>query len=98
MIRIVYVRLVYRVFITPNLHIINSYDYRQDEMSDALFRICCRHADSKVWKRTLASLKDEWCVHNALYRLHILRSRTADVDLNYPCRAECLAKRCNNSR
>ena len=73
-----------------NLHIINSYDYRKDEMSDALFRICCRHADSKVWKRTLSSLKDEWCVHNALYRLHILRSRTADVDLNYPCRAEWL--------
>ena len=71
-----------------NLHIINSYDYRKDEMSDELFRIYFRHADSKVWKRLFVSLEDEWCVHNALYRLHILRSRTADVDLNYPCRAE----------
>ena len=75
---------------TNNLHIINSYDYRKDEMSDALFRIYCRHSDSKVWKRLFVSLEDEWCVHNALYRLHILRSRTADVDLNYPCRAEWL--------
>ena len=70
-----------------NLHIINSYDYSQDEMSDELFRICRRHADSKVWKRTLSSLKDEWCVHNALYLLHIRRSRTADVFLFYATRA-----------
>lgn len=73
-----------------NLHIINSYDYRKEEMLDVLLKTFCRHVDSKVWTRTLSSLKDEWCVHNALYRLHILRSRTADVDLNYPCRAEWL--------
>lgn len=77
--------------ITPNnLHIINSYDYRKDEMLGVLFKICCRHADSKVWIRSFCSLKNEWCVHNALYRLHLLRSHTADVDLNYPCRAEWL--------
>lgn len=77
--------------ITPNnLHIINSYDYRQDEMLAVLFKICYLHADSKVWTRTFASLENEWCVHNALYRLHLLRSHTADVDLNYPCRAEWL--------
>lgn len=73
-----------------NLHIINSYDYRKGEMLCVLFKICGRHADSKVWMRSFCSLKNEWCVHNALYRLHLLRSRTADVDLNYPCRAEWL--------
>lgn len=71
-----------------NLHIINSFDYRKEEMLGVLFKICNRHADSKVWTRTFESLENEWCVHNALYRLHVLRSRTADVDLNYPCRAE----------
>ena len=77
--------------ITPNnLHIINSYDYRKDEMLYVFFKIYCRHLDSKVWTRSFDSLENEWCVHNALYRLHILRSRTADVDLNYPCRAEWL--------
>lgn len=75
---------------TNNLHIINSFDYRKEEMLAVLFKICNRHADSKVWTRIFASLEDEWCVHNALYRLHVLRSRTADVDLNYPCRAEWL--------
>lgn len=73
-----------------NLHIINSYDYRQDEMLNVLCKIYFRHTDSKVWMRSFDSLKNEWCVHNALYRLHLLRSRTADVDLNYPCRAEWL--------
>lgn len=77
--------------ITPNnLHIFNSYDYRKNEMNSVLHSIWSRHSDSKVWMRTFDSLEDEWCVHNALYRLHILRSRTADVDLNYPCRAEWL--------
>lgn len=75
---------------TNNLHIINSYDYRKDEMLAVLFKICYLHTDSKVWMRSFNSLKNEWCVHNALYRLHLLRSCTADVDLNYPCRAEWL--------
>ncbi len=73
-----------------NLHIINSYDYRKDEMLGVLFKICYLHTDSKVWMRSFCSLKNEWCVHNALYRLHLLRSHTADVDLNYPCRVEWL--------
>lgn len=77
--------------ITPNnLYIINSYDYRQDEMLGVFFKIWNRHADSKVWTRTFDSLENEWCVHNALYRLHLLRSRTADVDLGYPRRTEWL--------
>lgn len=40
--------------------------------------------ESDVWRRSMRSLKAEWMVHNACYRLHILRSHTADVDLNYP--------------
>lgn len=37
-----------------------------------------------VWKRTDASLMREWAVHNLLYNLHLFRSHTADVDLDYP--------------
>lgn len=71
-----------------NLHIVNSFDYAQSEMQEALLLILDRHPDSAVWSRSLASLTAEWAVHNALYRLHILRSRTADVDLNAPCPME----------
>lgn len=73
-----------------NLHIINSFDYRKDEMLSTLFKICFLHANSQVWKRSFDSLENEWCVHNALYRLHILRSRTVDVNLNFPNRIEWL--------
>lgn len=73
-----------------NLHIINYFDYRKDEMLPTLLKIRCRHANSQVWQRSFDSLENEWCVHNALYRLHILRSRTADVDLNVPNRIEWL--------
>ena len=36
------------------------------------------------------SLSCEWAVHNALYRLGLFRSRTKDVDMEYPCRLEWL--------
>ena len=38
--------------------------------------------------RSNYSLSCEWAVHNALYKLGLFRSRTKDVDLNYPCRSE----------
>lgn len=71
-----------------NLHIVNSFAYAQDEMDEALTFVLDRHPDSLVWTRSFQSLTAEWAVHNALYRLHILRSHTADVDLNAPCRLE----------
>ncbi len=73
-----------------NLHIVNSFDYQKEEMAKALANISVRHPNSLVWGRSLTSLTSEWEVHNALYRLHIMRSHTADVDLNNPCRAEWL--------
>lgn len=73
-----------------NLHIINSFDYRKNEMLPTLLKIWRRHTNSQVWQRSFDSLENEWCVHNAFYRSHILRSRTADVDLNVPNRIEWL--------
>ena len=37
-----------------------------------------------VLKRTAKSLINEWFAHNVLYNLHLFRSHTKDVDLNYP--------------
>lgn len=34
--------------------------------------------------RTITSLVTEWCAHNLLYDLHLFRSHTATVDLEYP--------------
>ena len=39
---------------------------------------------SAVWNRSICGMCLEWAVHNACYFLHIKRSSTKDVDLNYP--------------
>lgn len=67
-----------------NLHIYRSYRYKASQMQSFLEMVHINYPHSNVWIRDYRSLKAEWMVHNALYRLHILRSRTADVDLNYP--------------
>ena len=40
--------------------------------------------ESDVLKRTDDSLINEWFAHNVLYNLHLFRTHTKDVDLNYP--------------
>lgn len=67
-----------------NLHIHQSYKYSEAEMDNKLRYVRSLFPNSNVWKRSLRSLKAEWLAHNALYRLHILRSHTADADLQYP--------------
>ncbi len=75
--------------ITKNtLCIFSSYKYAKVIMVAVLQEIRCENRDSLVWKRTMKSLYDEWCVHNACYKLHILRSHTAYMELNYPNRFE----------
>lgn len=68
------------------LQICDSYLYSKRDMISSLNLIKKRYPHSDIWKRSMRSLREEWIVHNACYRLHILRSHTADVDLNYPNR------------
>ena len=70
---------------TNNLHIEDSYQVSKKDMLSTLTYIKAFHPDSRVWERTMRSLRAEWIVHNALYRLHLYRTRTKDVDLDQPC-------------
>ena len=72
------------------LQISNSYLYSKHDMIPSLSLIKERYPLYGIWQRSMSSLRAEWIVHNACYRLHILRSHTADVDLNYPNRIEWL--------
>ena len=72
------------------LQISDSYRYSKHDMIPSLNLIKARYPHSGIWQRSMRSLRAEWIVHNACYRLHILRSHTADVDLNYPNRVEWL--------
>lgn len=72
------------------LQIRDSYLYSKHDMIPSLNLTKERYPHSGIWQRSMSSLRAEWIVHNACYRLHILRSHTADVDLNYPNRVEWL--------
>ena len=73
-----------------NIHIVDSYMISKREFEPRLLVIKSLYPSCNVWQRKMSSLKREWATHNLLYALHIYRSRTKDVDLNYPCKYEWL--------
>ena len=65
----------------PNrICLVNSYRIRSRSKR---LEICRMIADSGITKRTPESLSAEWFFHNAAYVLHIRRSSSRDVDLDY---------------
>ena len=69
-----------------NLHLVDSYKVVKRKFDRELAQIKGLHSNSDVWKRSFRSIRMEWATHNALYALHLFRSRTASADINYPQR------------
>ena len=67
-----------------NIHLESSFTVPKVDFEHELTQIREQHPDSRVWNRSLKSLKLEWAVHNALHALRFLRNRTSDTDLNWP--------------
>lgn len=67
-----------------NLHIEESYKISKSEFVPFFNDLRKKEPWSDVWNRTNGSMKREWASHNLLYNLHLFRSHTKDVDLNYP--------------
>ena len=69
-----------------NIHIVDSYLISKNEFDSELKKIeDLSIGETDVFKyRTYKSLKKEWDVHNLCYNLHLFRTHTKDVDLNYP--------------
>ena len=77
-------RLKYTCTVT-NCRIEDSCRIPKEQFAEALWML--RHREvwcQALWLRSLKDLEAEWGVHNVLYRLGLSRSRTKDVDLNYP--------------
>lgn len=69
-----------------NIHIEDSFATPKRHIKGDLV-VILEYADRQnceVCNRSLNSLCLEWYAHNLLYKLHIKRARTKDVDLNYP--------------
>ena len=73
-----------------NICIKNGYLVRGRDFGFVLNCIRANEPNEVTANRSNYSLSCEWTVHNALYKLGLFRSRTKDVDLNYPCRLEWL--------
>lgn len=70
-----------------NIHITDSSFLSEREADDLLDCIAAEYPTcSVVVNRSHGSMIREWAAHTLLYKLHILRSHTKDVDLNYPQR------------
>lgn len=69
-----------------NIHIDNSYKIKSKEsMLNVLNDIYNNNNYcSNVFNRSMDSLLNEWGAHNLFYNLHLFRSHTRDVDLDYP--------------
>lgn len=69
-----------------NLHIEDSYQVPKKDFAKDIDIVLegLSWIESEVRKRSMFSLTTEWACHNFLYRIGICRSRTKDVDLNYP--------------
>ena len=71
--------------VLANIHIEDSYKIKTlNDMYSRLAKEELLDSTSLVWNRSRKSLIREWRAHNLLYELHISRSRTKDVDLDYP--------------
>ena len=69
-----------------NIHIVNSYQIDSRVVMESVLRdIKEDYPDIRVFKeRSMTSLINEWVGHNNLFKLHLFRSHTADVDLQVP--------------
>lgn len=68
-----------------NINIKDSYLYPKKMFSIVFNTLRKDHPNNNVLlHRTDKSMAREWAAHNLLWDLNIYRSRTKDIDLNYP--------------
>ena len=71
--------------VTPtNIQLKSSFEVRKEDFERELLEMREKHPDSQVWNRSIKSLKREWAAHNAFHALGVFKSKTADVDLDWP--------------
>ena len=73
------------IYSNDNTHVIDSY-----KVEDIGFEVGCiireRYLRKLQITRTFESYVNEWRGHNRLYKLHLFRKHTKDVDLEEPQR------------
>lgn len=70
---------------SENIKIYNGYAYKGKAIKKLIVNILIERAKEKGYNfleyRTTKNYVAEWCFHNFLFKLHLFRSHTKDVDL-----------------
>lgn len=80
------------ITISPNnTHIKDSYLVKsRKDMKNILTQISLPNFSSYACdKRSIKGMVREWCAHNLLYNMGLYKTRTKDVDLEYPQKWYC---------
>lgn len=67
-----------------SLHVEDSYTLNKRKDIRLFLESIKSHNNVSLFNRNITSLINEWKGHNLLYNLHLFRSHTKDVDLEYP--------------
>ncbi len=67
-----------------NIQLKSSFKVKKDVFERKLLAMREEHPECLVWNRSIKSLKYEWAAHNAFHALGVFRTKTADVDLDWP--------------
>ena len=67
-----------------NIRLISSFEVNKKDFERELIALREQHPDCLVWRRSIKSLTREWAAHNAFHALGVFRTKTADVDLDWP--------------
>lgn len=73
------------IIVNDLIHVNDSYLVNsRKEINEFLLKQKEQHSDYAIFNRSIKGMVNEWMVHNLCYKLHIFRSHTRDVDLEYP--------------
>lgn len=64
--------------------IMNVGEVSKEDALEFIKEMMSKYPDYPVFKRTVESFYDEFCVHKLCYTWHILRSKTKDAGMQYP--------------
>ena len=68
-------------YTTSDLNIIDSYQIHSIKKMKAILTEALEKAEDYITDRTMDSLINEWIAHNVFYKLHLLRKRSKDCNL-----------------
>lgn len=76
--------LTFKVQRNGTVKLLDSYKVSKRDFEKEINEVKEAVPELPVWNRSMKSLRHEWAAHNLAYNIGIMRSKTRDVDFEYP--------------